>query len=67
VQMIRPDAVTRGEDGYLLVNYERLGLRMETWEEWVAEQEGRSRPQAAGQTISASSEIPIQENANGPR
>ena len=53
VQMVRPDAVTRGEDGYLLVNYDRLGLRMETWEEWVAEQEGRSRPQAAGQTISA--------------
>ena len=67
VQMVRPDAVTRGEDGYLLVNYDRLGLRMETWEEWVAEQEGRSRPQAAGQTIPASSEMPIQENANGPR
>jgi len=24
--MVRPDAVTRGEDGYLLVNYDRLGL-----------------------------------------
>lgn len=43
VQMVRPDAVVRGDDGYLLVDYNRLGLRMETWEEWVAEQEHRSR------------------------
>jgi opacity protein-like surface antigen len=38
VQLVRPDAVVRGEDGFLLVDYDRLGLRMETWDEWVAEQ-----------------------------
>jgi RHS repeat-associated protein len=29
-----PEAVTRGRDGYLRVNYSRLGLKMMTWEEW---------------------------------
>ena len=29
-------AVTRGRDGFLRVNYSRLGLRMQTWEEWTA-------------------------------
>lgn len=38
VQLVRPDAVVRGDDGFLLVDYDRLGLRMETWDEWVAEQ-----------------------------
>ncbi len=50
VQMVRPDAVIRGDDGYLLVNYDRLRLRMQTWEEWVAEQEGRISTQTAGQS-----------------
>jgi len=36
VQTIVPDAVSRGRDGYLLVDYDRLGLRFLTWEEWVA-------------------------------
>jgi hypothetical protein len=36
VEAIRPDAVVRGEDGYLRVLYDQLGLRMQTWEEWVA-------------------------------
>jgi len=36
VQTIAPDAVSRGRDGYLLVDYDRLGLRFLTWEEWVA-------------------------------
>jgi hypothetical protein len=34
----RPDAVHRGADGYLRVDYARLGLRMQTWDEWVATQ-----------------------------
>jgi hypothetical protein len=36
VEAVMPDAVVRGDDGYLRVNYDRLGLRMQTWEEWLA-------------------------------
>ena len=36
VQTIMPEAVARGSDGYLRVNYELLGLHMQTWEEWMA-------------------------------
>ncbi len=36
VAAIRADAVMRGADGYLRVNYARLGLRMQTWDEWSA-------------------------------
>jgi hypothetical protein len=36
VEAIMPDAVIRGSDGYLRVYYDRLGLRMQTWDEWVA-------------------------------
>jgi hypothetical protein len=31
---VRPDAVIRGADGYLRVDYAALGSRMQTWEEW---------------------------------
>jgi hypothetical protein len=34
VQRARPDAVSQGTDGYLRVNYGRLGLRFMTWSEW---------------------------------
>jgi hypothetical protein len=33
---IIPDAVVRGPDGYLRVDYGRLGLRLMTWDEWLA-------------------------------
>ena len=36
VAEIVPDAVRHGEDGYLRVDYARLGLRLMTWQEWVA-------------------------------
>ena len=36
VQAVMPDAVVRGGDGYLRVYYERLGLRMQSWDAWVA-------------------------------
>jgi hypothetical protein len=36
VEAVMPDAVVRGSDGYLRVNYDRLGLRMQTFEDWVA-------------------------------
>jgi hypothetical protein len=36
VQMVRPDAVRHGRDGYLRVFYDRLGLKFETYNAWVA-------------------------------
>jgi hypothetical protein len=38
VAATRPEAVRRGIDGYLRVDYARLGLRVRTWDEWVAPQ-----------------------------
>jgi polysaccharide biosynthesis/export protein len=35
VLKVAPGAVSRGADGYLRVNYARLGLRMQLWEEWI--------------------------------
>lgn len=35
VQTVRPDAVTRGSDGYLRVYYERLGLKFRSYDRWV--------------------------------
>lgn len=35
VQAIYPQAVERGSDGYLRVFYDQLGLRMQTFEEWL--------------------------------
>ena len=36
VQTIVPNAVSRGRDGYLRVDYDKLGLEFLTWDEWVA-------------------------------
>jgi hypothetical protein len=36
VEKLYPDAVVRGEDGYLRVIYERLGLHLQTFDEWRA-------------------------------
>ena len=36
VMKVRPDAVVRGSDGYLRVDYDRLGLRLQTFDEWLA-------------------------------
>jgi hypothetical protein len=38
VQPIVPEAVSRGSDGYLRVNYERLGISFMTWKEWLVQQ-----------------------------
>jgi polysaccharide biosynthesis/export protein len=37
VQAVMPEAVVRGSDGYLRVYYEQLGLRLQSWSEWLAE------------------------------
>ena len=36
VATVMPAAVLTGADGYLRVDYGRLGLRLQTWEEWRA-------------------------------
>jgi hypothetical protein len=38
VARIVPEAVVIGADNYLRVDYARLGLRMQTWEDWNASQ-----------------------------
>jgi hypothetical protein len=36
VEGVMPDAVTRGSDGYLRVYYEKLGLKLRTYGDWLA-------------------------------
>jgi hypothetical protein len=36
VQGVMPDAVTRGGDGYLRVYYEKLGLKLRSYHDWLA-------------------------------
>jgi hypothetical protein len=36
VQGVMPEAVTRGSDGYLRVYYDRLGLKLRTYTEWLS-------------------------------
>jgi hypothetical protein len=36
VALVVPDAVVHGPDGYLRVDYSRLGLHLMTWDDWVA-------------------------------
>jgi hypothetical protein len=35
VATVAPGAVAPGPDGYLRVDYARLGLRLQTWEQWA--------------------------------
>ena len=35
VQFVMPDAVTRGADGTLRVRYEKLGVRFQTYDQWI--------------------------------
>jgi hypothetical protein len=36
VQAVMPLAVTRGRDGYLRVFYDKLNVRFQTYDEWIA-------------------------------
>jgi hypothetical protein len=36
VQTVMPEAVERGRDGYLRVHYDKLGLRFQTYRQWIA-------------------------------
>jgi hypothetical protein len=35
VRALRPDAVFRGRDGYLQVYYERLGIELQSYDDWA--------------------------------
>ena len=35
VQFVRPDAVSRDEEGILRVDYDRLGVRFQTYDQWL--------------------------------
>jgi hypothetical protein len=35
VEAVMPEAVIYGDDGYMRVRYDLLGMRMQTWEEWT--------------------------------
>jgi hypothetical protein len=37
VQQVVPDAVTRGRDGYLRVRYEKLGVKFQSYQQWLRE------------------------------
>ena len=36
VEAVKPDAVTRGRDGYLRVYYDKLGIKFRTYQDWLA-------------------------------
>jgi hypothetical protein len=36
VQAVLPAAVTRGRDGYLRIYYDRLGVKFQTYKDWIA-------------------------------
>ena len=36
VESIKPEAVTRGSDGYLRVYYEKIGVKFSTYGDWLA-------------------------------
>jgi hypothetical protein len=36
VQRVSPDAVARGPDGYLSVFYDKVGVKFQTYDQWVA-------------------------------
>jgi len=52
VAKIRPDAVVKAPDGYLRVNYPRLGLHLQTWREWLHSSKASERRAKSAQTNS---------------
>jgi hypothetical protein len=38
IAAVTPEVVRRGADGYMRVDYARLGLRVQTWDQWTAAQ-----------------------------
>src|SRR5262249_27897956 len=69
VAEIVPDAVMRDVDGYLRVDYVRLGLKLQTWEEWtLAQHRTMAFASSAASPLTAHSVFPSSSaNAGGPR
>src|SRR5262245_44107791 len=44
IAVTAPEAVVRGFDGYLRVAYDRLGLKLMTWDEWLRAQAAQPMP-----------------------
>jgi hypothetical protein len=44
VRLVKPEAVVRGRDGYLRVLYHKLGLRFQTYEQWISSGGSRAGP-----------------------
>jgi Family of unknown function (DUF6600)/Chaperone of endosialidase len=57
VAAIEPDAVVSGPDGFLRVDYARLGMRLHTWDEWAAKSSRQAAWTAAGGTSPTLSSI----------
>ena len=36
VQKVLPEAVVRGRDGYLRVFYQNIGVKVESYDQWIA-------------------------------
>jgi hypothetical protein len=36
VQDVMPEAVVRGQDGYVRVHYDKLGVKFQTYRQWIA-------------------------------
>src|SRR6266403_1238572 len=47
VAKIVPSAVSRGDDGYLRVNYDQIGIKFMTWDAWKAQTDRRAWPNDA--------------------
>jgi len=59
VQAIAPAAVVRGRDGYLRIDHDKLGLKFQSYRQWIAS--GGQLPRPGNATSS------IQRNAEHPR
>ena len=44
VRKVRPSAVSRDHNGYLMVNYDEVGLQFMTWKEWLGRSSGGRDP-----------------------
>jgi polysaccharide biosynthesis/export protein len=53
VAAIVPDAVVRGTDGFLRVDYARLGIRLLTWDDWAAKPRREAAVASTGAALQA--------------
>jgi len=44
IAVTAPEAIVRGADGYLRVDYDRLRLKLMTWDEWLAAKAQAAQP-----------------------